>query len=114
IPFIRDGRLKAMGVSSAGRYFALPDVPTIAESGMPGFAVDAWQGLIGPAGLPASILQRLNAEAVRILKDPTTGERLRTFGNEPSPSTPEEFKTRCAADIAKWTKLVEDIHFEKI
>jgi tripartite-type tricarboxylate transporter receptor subunit TctC len=114
IEFVRGGQLRALAVSGKGRYFALPDVPTIAESGMPGFEVAAWQGLIAPAGLPEPILNRLHAEVVRILKEPATAEKLRTFGNEPSPSTPDEFKARLAADIDKWTKLVDDIHFEKI
>ena len=70
--------------------------------------------MIAPAGLPEPILKRLNTEVVRLLKEPTVGERLRSFGNEPSPCTPDEFKARTAADIAKWTKLVDDIHFERI
>jgi tripartite-type tricarboxylate transporter receptor subunit TctC len=114
IQFVREGRLRALAVTSAKRYPSLPDVPTIAESGVPGYVVAAWQGLIAPAGLPEPILDRLNTEVVRLLKDPVVGERLRSFGNEPSPCTPDEFKARCAADIAKWTKLVDDIHFEKI
>jgi tripartite-type tricarboxylate transporter receptor subunit TctC len=114
IPFVREGRLRALAVTSAERDTDLPEVPTIAESGLPGYVVAAWQGLIAPAGLPEPILKRLNAEVVLLLKDPTVGERLRSFGNKPSPSTPDEFKARLAADIAKWTKLVDDIHFERI
>jgi tripartite-type tricarboxylate transporter receptor subunit TctC len=101
-------------VSSAKEYFALPSAPTIAESGVPGFDVRAWQGLVAPAGLPEPILNRLNAETVRILKDPSTIERMHTFGNEPSPSTPAEFRKRLVDDIAKWTAVAEQIHFEKI
>jgi tripartite-type tricarboxylate transporter receptor subunit TctC len=101
-------------VTSEKRYFSLPDVPTIVESGIPGYVVAAWQGLIAPAGLPEPILTRLNTEVVRVLKEPTVADRLRSFGNEPSPCTPDEFKARAAADIAKWTKLVDDIHFERI
>jgi len=114
IEFVRSGKLNALAVSSTKHYFALPQVPTIAESGVPGFNVTAWQGLIAPAGLPEPILRRLNAEVVRIVKDPTTIARLRTFGNEPAGSTPEEFKKRLIDDIAVWTALADQIHFEKI
>jgi tripartite-type tricarboxylate transporter receptor subunit TctC len=114
IPFIRDGRLDALAVSGAAHYFALPATPTIAESGLPGFNVTAWQGLIAPAGLPDPILDRLNTEVVRILKDPATIAKLHTFGNEPAPCSPEEFKKRLAADITKWTALADEIHFERI
>lgn len=112
--FIRDNKLRALAVSSAAPYFALPGTPTVAESGVPGFDVRAWQGLVAPAGLPEPILKRLNAETVRILKDPATVERMHTFGNEPAPSTPEQFRQRCVADIAKWTQVADAIHFEKI
>jgi len=112
--FIRSGKLRALAVSSAHDYFALPATPTIAESGVPGFDVRAWQGLIAPAGLPPPILSRLNAEVVRILKEPDTIERMHTFGNEPAPSSPEEFKKRLADDIAKWTAVADQIHLERI
>jgi tripartite-type tricarboxylate transporter receptor subunit TctC len=112
--FIKNGKLRALAVSSAKEYFALPSAPTIAESGVKGFDVSAWQGLVAPAGLPEPIVNRLNAEVVNILKDPQTVERLHTFGNEPAPSTPAEFKKRLVDDIAKWTMVAEQIHFEKI
>jgi tripartite-type tricarboxylate transporter receptor subunit TctC len=112
--FIRNGKLRALAVSSAKEYFALPSAPTIAESGVKGFDVSAWQGLVAPAGLPEPIVNRLHAEVVRILKDPATVERMHTFGNEPAPTTPAEFKKRLIDDIAKWTAVAEQIHFEKI
>jgi tripartite-type tricarboxylate transporter receptor subunit TctC len=114
IGFIRSGRINAIAVSSGKRYFALPAAPTVAESGVPGFNVGAWQGLIGPAGLPEPIVKRLNTEVVRLLKEPATIERLRAFGNEPAPTTPEEFRKRLADDIAIWTAVADEIHFEKI
>jgi tripartite-type tricarboxylate transporter receptor subunit TctC len=114
IGFIRSGKLNALAVSSARSYFALPQTPTIAESGVPGFDVRAWQGLIAPAGLPEPIVRRLNTETVRILQDPATVERMHTFGNEPAPTTPEEFRKRLADDIATWTAVADEIHFEKI
>jgi tripartite-type tricarboxylate transporter receptor subunit TctC len=112
--FIRSGKLRALAVSSATDYFALPATPTVAESGVPGFDVQAWQGLIAPAGLPQPIVARLNTEVVRLLKEPDTIERMHTFGNEPAPSTPQEFRKRLVDDIAKWTTVAEQIHFEKI
>src|SRR5579883_2812481 len=112
--FIRDGRLRALAVSSAKRYFALPDTPTLAEAGVPGFDVTGWQGLIGPAGLPAPIVDRLNREVTRILLEPAAVEQLHAFGNEPAPCSPDEFKKRIESDIAKWTGVVEQIHFQKI
>jgi tripartite-type tricarboxylate transporter receptor subunit TctC len=114
IGFVRSGKLNALAVSSAKRYFALPAVPTIAESGVPGFDVTAWQGLIGPARLPAPIVQRLNTEVVRMLKEPATIQRLHAFGNEAAPTTPEEFRRRLAKDIAMWTALADEIHFQRI
>jgi tripartite-type tricarboxylate transporter receptor subunit TctC len=114
IGFIRSGRINALAVSSGKRYFALPETPTVAESGVPGFNVGAWQGLIGPAGLPQPIVKRLNTEVVRLLKEPATVERLHAFGNEPAPTTAEEFRKRLADDIAIWTTVADEIHFEKI
>ena len=114
IPHVRSGKLNALAVSSAEHYFALPQTPTMAESGVPGFDVRSWQGLTAPAGLPQPIVSRLNSEVVRLLKEPATVERLHAFGNEPAPSTPEEFRKRLVDDIAVWTALAEQIHFEKI
>src|SRR5262249_9244944 len=102
IEFIRAGTLRALAVSGATRFFSLPDIPTIAEAAVPSYVVTAWQGLIAPAGLPEPILARLNTEIVRILMQSKVGERLRALGNEPAATSPEQFKTRMAADIAKW------------
>jgi tripartite-type tricarboxylate transporter receptor subunit TctC len=112
--FIRDGRLRPLAVSSAAHYFALPDTPTLAESGIPGFDVTGWQGVVAPAGLPEPIVGRLNAEIRRILQEPATIEKLHAFGNEAAPGSPEEFKKRIESDIAKWTAVVEQIQFQKI
>lgn len=112
--FIRDGRLRALAISSTKHYFALPDTPSLAEAGVAGFDVSGWQGLIAPAGLPAPIVSRLNSEVARIVTEPATIERLHAFGNEPAPCSPEEFKQRIESDIAKWTAVADQIHFEKI
>jgi tripartite-type tricarboxylate transporter receptor subunit TctC len=114
IEFVRDGRLRALAVTGDRRFFALPDVPTIAEAGIAGYVVTGWQGLLAPAGLPAAIVNRLNAAVVSILKEPTVVERLRALGNEPKPTSPDEFLARMAADIAKWTAVVDASNFERI
>jgi tripartite-type tricarboxylate transporter receptor subunit TctC len=114
IGFVRGGRLNALAVSGSKHYFALPQTPTLAEAGVPGISVSAWQGLIAPAGLPDPILRRLNTETVRILNMPETKERMHGFGNEPAPTTPEQFKKELTDDIALWTNVAEQIHFEKI
>jgi tripartite-type tricarboxylate transporter receptor subunit TctC len=114
LEYVRGGRLRALAVTDNSRFFALPDVPTIAESGLPGYLVTAWQGLVAPAGLPEPILKRLNAEVVAILRETDVIAKLRTFGNEPKPTSPMEFKARMAADVAKWTAVVESTNFERI
>ena len=114
LQFVRDGKLRALAVTGDRRFFALPEIPTIAESGVPGYLVTAWQGLVAPAGLPAAIVGRLNAEVVAILKEPAVVERFRALGNEPRPTSPAEFKARMEADIAKWTAVVEGMNFERI
>jgi tripartite-type tricarboxylate transporter receptor subunit TctC len=101
-------------VTGDRRFFAVPEIPTVAEAGVPGYLVTAWQGLVAPAGLPAAIVNRLNAEVTGILREPTVVERLRALGNEPRPTSPEEFKARMAADIAKWTAVVDGGGFERI
>jgi tripartite-type tricarboxylate transporter receptor subunit TctC len=114
LEYVRGGRLRALAVTDSSRFFALPDVPTIAESGLPGYLVTGWQGLLAPAGLPEPMLHRLNSEVVAILKETDVIAKLRTLGNEPKPTTPMEFKARMVADIAKWTAVVESTNFERI
>ena len=114
IEFVRDGRLRALAVTGGQRFFALPDVPTIAEAGIRSYVVTGWQGLVAPAGVTGTIIDRLNAEVVAILKEPAVVERLRALGNDPQPTTPEEFRARIADDIAKWTAVVDSAHFERI
>jgi tripartite-type tricarboxylate transporter receptor subunit TctC len=114
IEFVRDGRLRALSVTGERRFFALPEVPTIAESGVPCYLVTAWQGLVAPAGLPQPIVTRLNTEVVATLNEPAVIERLRALGNDPRPMSPGEFKARMAADVAKWTAVVDSINFERI
>ena len=111
---IKGGTLRALAVTGKTRFFALPDVPTIAEAALPDFVVGSWQGIVGPAGLPAPIVQRINTEIGAILREPATIEKLKNLGNDPTHSTPDQFKTRVAADIDKWTKVVAAANIERI
>jgi len=108
LPLIKSGRLKALGVTSAKRAPALPDVPTIAESGLPGYEVTNWYGVMVPAGVPRDILGKLHAEIVRILKLPDVQKRFQGEGGTVAPDTPEQFAAFIKSEIAKWGKAVKD------
>jgi tripartite-type tricarboxylate transporter receptor subunit TctC len=111
---IRKGTLRALGVTGETRFFGLPDVPTIAEAGLPGYVVTSWQGLAGPTGIPPSVVERLNSEIAAVLAEPAVVDRLRTLGNEPRPSSPDAFKARVAADIEKWSNVVSGAKIERL
>jgi tripartite-type tricarboxylate transporter receptor subunit TctC len=111
---VRDGRMRAFGITGPSRFFTLPDVPTFVEGGVPDYAVTSWLGLAAPAGIPQQMLARLNTEVVAILKEPETADRLKKIGGEPKPTTPEEFRDRVASDVAKWTKVVADAGIERV
>lgn len=108
IPHVKSGRLRAIGVTSLKRSSSMPDVPTLAESGLPGFEAVSWGGVMGPGGLPPEIVNRLNSEIVRILKMPDVAEKLSSLGAEIVGSTPEEFSVYLKAEIAKWGKVAHD------
>ena len=91
IPSIRDNRLRALAVSTAKRSSALPNVPTVAESGLPGFAFDFWIGMLAPAKTPKPVVAKINAEVARILALPEVKERMATLGAEPMPMSPDQF-----------------------
>ena len=111
---IKSGQLRALATTGATRFFALPDVPTVAEGGFPDFVIGSWQGVVGPAGLPEAIVKRLNAEVAAIVSDPAVVDKLKTLGNDPKSSTPDAFRSRVAADIDKWTKVVSVANIERI
>lgn len=105
---IKSGKMRALGVSTATRFTGLPDVPTVAESGLPGFAVGFWLGPLAPAGTPRAIIDKLNGEMVRILRTPEVVERLSPMGVEILATSPDEFARIIKADVAKWGKVVKD------
>jgi tripartite-type tricarboxylate transporter receptor subunit TctC len=105
---IRDGKLKALGVSAAKRVGFLPDVPTLAEQGLSGFESVGWFGLVAPAGTPPDIIGKLNAAFVKALSDPAAIEKIRVLGAEPAPSSPEAFAQFIQSESAKWGKLIAE------
>ncbi len=105
---VRSGRLRALAVTSATRARELPAVPTVAESGYPGFQSSSWQGIAVRAGTPAPIVRRLNEEIVRILNQPEVRTSLENQGNTVVASTPEQFEKFIGTEIAKWKRVIED------
>jgi tripartite-type tricarboxylate transporter receptor subunit TctC len=108
MPHVRSGKLKALGVSSARRVAALPDVPTIAESGVPGFEVANWWGIFAPAGTPAPVLARLYREITAILDSPETRKRFELEGAEVARMKPAEFAAFVTQETEKWTRVVKE------
>ena len=107
IPYVKSGRLRALGVSTAQRSPLMPEVPTIAESGLPGFDVSVWFGLSVPAGTPTAIVDRTHQEVVRVLRVPEVRRQLLDLGAEPVGNTPQEFASRIKAESAKWAKVIK-------
>jgi len=106
LPLAVGGKLRALGVTTAARVAAAPEIPTIAESGLPGFEVSAWDGIFAPAGTPAVAIERLNAAIRRALADPRVREALVARGAQPVPSTPDELARHVAAESEKWARVV--------
>ncbi len=99
LPLVRSGRLRALAVSSAQRNPAAPEIPTVAESGLPGYDTFDWQGVVGPKGIPRPVVERLNAEFTKIMQNKEVADRLLADGVVPSPGTPEEFGTFVGKEI---------------
>ena len=108
LPHVKSGRLRALAVTSAQRLAAAPELPTIAESGVPGFDASLWYGVVTPLGLPPPLVGRLNAELLKSLQHPDTRERLALDGVRIIGSTPEQFGEHLRHESAKWTKVVRD------
>jgi len=107
-PLVKGDKLKLLAVSSAKRMSAIPEVPTIAESGVPGFESGSWQGVIAPAGTPPDVVARLNGEIARIVGTPEMRDNLAKQGAEVRTTTPDEFGTFIRKEMARWAKVVKD------
>lgn len=107
-PQAQSGRVRALGISSSKRSPTYPDIPTIAEAGVPGFEVTAWGGIVGPAHMPKDVVTRLNAEIRTALASPVVRERFKSLGAETDPSTPEQFLELSRRETVKWAKIVKE------
>ena len=108
LPQVKAGRLRALGVAGTQRSGVMPDVPTIAESGLPGFEASGWYGLLAPGATPRAIVERLNTEVVRILRRPDVAQRLQSEAFEIPAETPDQFAAVIRAEIAKWAPIVKE------
>jgi tripartite-type tricarboxylate transporter receptor subunit TctC len=111
-PQIKAGRIRALAVSTTKRSPAAPEIPTMAEAGVPGYVAVAWFGLLAPAKTPREIVNKLSAETARILKMPDVNSRLSDLGAEPVGSTPAEFDAHIKSEIVKWAKVIKDANVE--
>ncbi len=107
----KGGTLRAIGVTSAKRNALMPDWPALSEA-LPGFDITAWFAMVGPAGLPRDVVDKLNAATAQGLKQPELKDRLATVGITPMPMTPEQLKTFIATEITKWTRIVKDANIQ--
>lgn len=107
VPHMKTGRMRALAVSGAKRSAAAPEIPTVAESGVPDYAFDVWYGMLFPAGVPPAVLNKTNAEINRILKTPAVAQRFAAVGLEPAGNTSQEFTAMIRSEIAKWRKIVK-------
>jgi tripartite-type tricarboxylate transporter receptor subunit TctC len=107
-PQVKAGKIRALGTTGSKRSAALPDVPTIAEQGYPGYEATNWYAYVAPAKTPRNIVVRLNAEIVRTLRDPETHEAILKQGEEPTPSTPEELARQIEREYATWGRVIKE------
>lgn len=107
MPHVKSGKMRPIAVANRERVGVLPNVPTIAEAGVPGYEASAWYGLFAPAGTPPAVVRRLHEEAIKALKRPEVRERLTAIGAEPGGNTPEEFQAFIRAEVEKWSKVVK-------
>lgn len=108
LPLVREGKLRALAVTSLKRSSAAPELPTVAESGYPGFEVTAWSGLLAPARTPATIVGKLHLETVKALALPDLRAKLADLGLEPIGNSPDEFAAIIKSEIPKWAKVIKD------
>lgn len=107
IPHIKTGRLRGLAVTTAARSGLVPQLPTVAESGIAGYEAGSWYGIIAPAGTPRAVIARLNKEITSVLATPDFKEQIMAVGADPMPTTPEAFAAHIKADIAKWAKVIK-------
>lgn len=112
MPLVRDGRVRGIAVTSLKRTSSAPDLPTLAEQGFPGFEATSWFALLGPAGLPAPIVQKVRSESLKVLADPEMQKKFNAMGLDLVGSTPEETRAAIAADIPKWAKVIKDANIK--
>jgi tripartite-type tricarboxylate transporter receptor subunit TctC len=108
IQHVRAGKMKALGVSTAKRSALAPEVPSLDEAGVPGYDLSVWFGVLAPAGTPREIVQRLNAEIVKILQSPEVKERFLKQGVDVQTGTPEQFDAFVKSEVARWAKVIKD------
>jgi tripartite-type tricarboxylate transporter receptor subunit TctC len=108
VPQIRDNRLNALGLTALRRAGMAPDIPTLDESGLPGFSVTAWVAVVAPKGTPNDVVQKLNLEIGRALKEPEFARQMSTMGIDPLGSTPGEFAAFLRTEIPRWRQIVQD------
>jgi tripartite-type tricarboxylate transporter receptor subunit TctC len=108
IPMIEAGKVRAYGVTSATRVAAVPDIPTIAEAGLPGYAASGWFSVVARAGTPRQTIDKLNAVLTAYLERPDVAQRLATLAINPLTSTPDELEAFIPAEIEKWARVVKD------
>jgi tripartite-type tricarboxylate transporter receptor subunit TctC len=105
---VREGRLRALAVTTAGRQAAFPELPTVAEAGVPGYEISTWYGVWAPAGTPAAITARLHAAVAAALRGPDARERMAALGAAPVADAPEDFARFVRAESERWGRLVRD------
>src|SRR5260221_3413940 len=112
MPFVRDGRLRGIGITSLKRSPNAPDLPTLAESGFPGFEATSWFALLAPTGTPQPILDKVRAESMKVLADPEMIKKFATLGLDPVGSTPAELRTTIETDIPKWAAVIKEANIK--
>jgi tripartite-type tricarboxylate transporter receptor subunit TctC len=114
LPLARNGQMRAIGVTTKERSSIAPDIPTLAEAGLPGFDVSAWTGLFVPAGTPAAVIDRLNAETRKILDDQKYVALIHSMGTDVAASSPQEFGEFVRDDVARWKKVIDNAGISRI
>jgi tripartite-type tricarboxylate transporter receptor subunit TctC len=108
LPHVRSGKLNVLAVGSSRRSSALPDVPTVAEAGYPGYDVSVWWGVVGPTGIPAALQERIRREFLAVLQDSETTKRLTADSAEPMNLAPAEFRRMIHSEVKKWSAVAKD------